>query len=193
MQTDAKDRPEYPVLDYAHIEAEYLERGIRLRDMMKSDGHFYRWRQKKGLPKEDEEGKDEGSSRLYMKMYQEDPNGEGSRPPHVDFWHWLLERFETIPWRESRSERTKVVPITAGAFPAIPAMTQDALRQARLRVEAKVGSPLDDEMWAPTERMLKERPLCHQKGLEIMTEIAERHGVDLGHGKAIGLKLRIGR
>lgn len=80
---------------------------LNVYDVFDAGKHFYQWHKAKGLPKADEDGKHPGSSQIWMKAYQADPDGAAVCPPYFNLWHWLLRISE-------RSEPRRVhVPLSA--------------------------------------------------------------------------------
>ncbi len=82
--------------DY-HDLVEYLQTKYKanLHDFAKSHRHFGQWCDRKGLPKTDPEGKDRSSSQVWFAEYKADPEGEATCPPYQNFWHWMIERYES--------------------------------------------------------------------------------------------------
>jgi hypothetical protein len=53
--------------------------------------HFNEWCDKHGLGKKDSKKKDRVSSQEFWKMYKAAADGENSKPPYMDFWHYLCD------------------------------------------------------------------------------------------------------
>lgn len=82
--------------DYSEIQ-EYIEKkyAVKTRDYARKWEHSSEWHRKKGhVGKLDPEGKTLGSSQIWFREYQEDPEGAAKEPPYLDFWHWLLDNIE---------------------------------------------------------------------------------------------------
>ena len=82
---------------YDELEQHVWERHqIVLRDVRDSDSHFGQWADKKGytINKKDPQGKYRSSSQIWWSEYMTDPEGNDTRPPYLDFWHWLIEAFD---------------------------------------------------------------------------------------------------
>jgi len=85
-------------LDYNEM-MEYLEDKYNFKarefsgipSTMNVDRHFDKWCDKHGLPKKDSEGKYRGSSQEFYTKYKEAEDGEKTKPPYMDFWHYLVE------------------------------------------------------------------------------------------------------
>ena len=182
-----------PVIGFDELEREYAGRGVQLRDLMGSSGHFRAWRRRRGLPRTDPEGKDEGSSRIYMQMYREDPEGEDACPPYVDLWHWLLKAYEPMPWGATPGYRHKTVPLAKGVFQSVPEVTEEEIADARRRLEAHAGQPLSDEMWKPTADHLRQGPIRSAKSIGMIDEIVTERGVDVGseYGPMVLLRMQV--
>ena len=185
-------KPLPPMVTYEQVEAEFKENGVDLRDMLESQGHFDRWRIAKGLPSVDADGKDGGSSAIYMQMYMDDPEGEAARPAYIDFWHWLMDAYEPFPWVEGKNERHKDVPLANGVFPPRADLTEQDLSSLRERIEAK-SEPMPEDAWRGLRRHASEGPLRQRKAAETVATIVARHGKgDIGgFGAVVLLRMKV--
>jgi hypothetical protein len=84
-------------LDY-HDMMEYLEekynfkaRGFSGIPTMNVDKHFDKWCDKHGLSQKDSKDKHRSSSQEFYTQYKEAEDGEKTKPPYMDFWHYLVE------------------------------------------------------------------------------------------------------
>lgn len=171
-----------PTVEFEDLHRDYKARGVDLYDLMGGQGHYDAWIRRSGLPAHDAEGKASGSSKLYYRMYQQDPQGEGACPPRINFWHMLLRLTDNVPWNESPGRRHKRAPVGPRMVRVPKDPTEDELAAARARLEAE--GPIPDDAWEGVRReAMLTRPLA-EKTLEILTEMAERHGVEVpGLGK----------
>jgi hypothetical protein len=64
--------------------------------MLNYENHFNDWCNKHGLPQKDSEGKHRGSSQIFWKQYNEAEDGERTRPPYLDYWHYLVDINEIL-------------------------------------------------------------------------------------------------
>lgn len=167
-----------PVVRFEQIEEDFKLKGIDITDAEKSSRHFDRWHKAKNLPTYDEEGKHKNSSKIFMELYQNDPEGEALCPPYVNVWHWLLHTFEMIRWKETSSRRTKDVPLIAGAFKAPKDPDEEDLKNARKRLEDRLGISLDEEMWAASKKDIIQHPIRTRASIAIIEQIVERYGIE---------------
>ena len=58
---------------------------------MDYDNHFNNWCNKHGLPQRDKTGKSRNSSQIFFKQYQQAEDGERTKPPYMDYWHYLVD------------------------------------------------------------------------------------------------------
>ena len=180
-----------PVVDFDEVEREYRSRGVELRDLAGADGHFDRWADANGLPGTGEEGRDRGSSRTMFRRYREAADGEAACPPRIDFWHFLLDFADGVPWIEGRGERRKEVTVHPAMVPVPADPTAEELAAGRARIEAANG-PIPDEAWAGVAGEEMQRRVRAARAKEIIAEIAGRHGVDLGeHGRAVRIMMKV--
>lgn len=191
MAASEKREGEIPTVDFDTVYDGFRGRGVDIRDLMGSDGHFSRWHKARGLPRVDADGKDAGSSRIYMQMYRDDPEGEAACPPYVDFWHWLTRIYESVPWTEGRGSRHKDVPLVNGIYTVPTAPSDQDLQAGRARLARSMGVEITDEMWEPIARDARLMPLRSAKALEIVAQIVAEHGVDLGEGMGRMVRLRM--
>lgn len=85
-------------LDY-HDMMEYLEEKYNFKargfsgipSTTSVDGHFDKWCDKHGLPQKDSKDKHRSSSQEFYTQYKEAEDGEKTKPPYMDFWHYLVE------------------------------------------------------------------------------------------------------
>ena len=75
----------------AYLQAKYK---VNLHDFAKAHRHFGQWHKKRGLPQIDPAGDNMGSSQIWFAEYKVDPEGEATRPPYQNFWHWMIEQHE---------------------------------------------------------------------------------------------------
>lgn len=151
------------------------ERRIDVRDALSARNHFDNWHRRRRLPVTDDEGLHKNSSRMYFRLYRDDPDGEASCPPHADLWHWLLDAYRDFPWDEAPARRTRSVPVVRGmvAIPAPP--TDEELAAGRARLEAANGR-VPDEAWASLETSLRQRPAIATRIAEMLDIAADWHG-----------------
>lgn len=167
-----------PVFTYKEIARDFKTRGVDIRDLAGSKGHFDSWHAAKGLPTHDSEGKYKNASQIFYRQYQEDPEGEAVCPPYIDFWHELLNATETVPWQELPGRRVKTVPVSPQIWPTVPEPTEDAMSEARARLEAQIGKPMPDEVWKGVREDLMLRGPRADRAREIAAEIVERYGAE---------------
>lgn len=174
MTDDTKRVP--PLIAYEQLEKDFKEKhGIDLGDVIGHDAHFDAWHAAKGLPEQDDEGTDKGASSIFWTQYEEDPEGEEAAPAAVNFWHWLLNAFEFIPWKEHDGHREKDVPVMDGMVVLSEDPTDESLAQDRARMEAQTGD-LPDELWKGLEAEIRQEPLRTRKIAEIVKQIVDDHG-----------------
>ncbi len=83
-------------LDY-HEMIEYLEEKYNFKSRSFSgipstmDKHFDKWCDKHELDQKDSEGKHRSSSQEFYTQYKKAEDGEKSKVPYMDFWHYLCE------------------------------------------------------------------------------------------------------
>lgn len=59
-------------------------------DWLNTNDHFTQWHALQGYPETDSDGEHFRSSRIWYKEYKKSETGNILRPPHQNFWHWLL-------------------------------------------------------------------------------------------------------
>jgi len=181
-----------PIVDYDAIAADYGTRGVDLGDLMGSAGHFDRWRRRGRLPAIDAEGVHHSSSRLYFAMYHKDPQGAGACPPSASFWHWLLKASEPVHWTETPGGREKMMPLAKNVFACPPDVTEDEMKAARERIEARDGA-LPEEAWMQLERSARDARVEARRSVEIVEEIVARHGAatTTGYGDMVLVRMTV--
>jgi hypothetical protein len=157
-------------IPFSEIEKDMLSRhGIEIRDALGMLGHREAWEKAdasrvKGLD-------DHAISSLYLTA----PDGDAARPAYADFWHWLLDAFEFVPWTETESRRTKSVPILKGMVMPERAPNELELAKARKRLEAG-GQPLPEEAWLHFARNACDAPKRSESAERIVDMIVEDNG-----------------
>lgn len=64
-----------------------------LYDFNGANLHFYKWCDKKGYGEKDGAGKQRGSSQIWYKEYQNDPEGEAACPEVLNFLDFAAEQY----------------------------------------------------------------------------------------------------
>lgn len=146
--------------------------------MKQASRHFEDWHRSRGLPGTDADGYTIGRSRIFMQQYDAAPDGRAVRPPHVDFWHWLLETYEHVHWRDTHRGRAKTVSLKRGMHVPQAARTPTEIDEA-------VAKLLDD---TPCMRMrvkdhirqdLLDRDVQHNECVAIVDRIHDIYGDDI--------------
>lgn len=178
------DMETLPSVEYDDISKAYAAKGIDIRDLMRSEGHFRKWCRKHG---EDENDRD------AFQRYQGAPDGEDACPPYVDFWHWLLKAYDSFPWQEETGSRHKLVPLTMAMFVPSVEITEEEIAAGRRRLEERMGESISDEMWKPLARDARQGPVRHERSLKIAGQIIEEHGRDIGapFGRTVMMHMRV--
>jgi hypothetical protein len=190
---DADLMASLPIVDYDAIAADYRARGVDLSDMMGSGGDFERWRRRLRLPAKDPEGVHHGSSQVYFRRYQEDPQGAAACPAKVNFWHWLLEASKPVPWTEQPGRRVKLMPLAADVFTSPPDPTEEEMAAGRARLEARSG-PLPEDAWAQFARSVVDTRVEARRSVEIVREVVARYGVPTptDYGPMVLVRMSVG-
>ena len=82
----------HDMIEYLQKKYNFQSRGFSgIPSTMDRDNHFNEWCDKHGLGKKDSEGKDRISSKEFYKIYRTAEDGEISKPPYMDFWHYLCD------------------------------------------------------------------------------------------------------
>jgi hypothetical protein len=188
-----------PVKDFDDLDKEYQGKGIDLRDILKASGHYAQWKKSKELPQIDADGKDASVSKIYYAMYREAEDGLKACPPNADLWHWLLDTFEKkVSWKETSSERTKIVPIISNAFKKPAEKTEEDIQAYRKKLQESIGqAELDDEAWNFVLREFLQGPVQESHCIDMINRIAEDHGVEMTVNgnvhKVMMIEMKVGR
>lgn len=82
----------HEMMDYLEEKYNFKARGFSgIPSSVDVDNHFTNWCNKHGLPQKDSEGKHRNSSQLFYTQYKEAEDGEKTKPPYMDFWHYLCD------------------------------------------------------------------------------------------------------
>jgi hypothetical protein len=82
----------HDMMEYLEDKYNFKERGFSgIPSTMDVDKHFNKWCDKHGLGQKDSEGKHRSSSQEFYKQYKDAEDGEKTKPPYMDFWHYLTE------------------------------------------------------------------------------------------------------
>jgi hypothetical protein len=82
----------HDMMEYLEDKYNFKERGFSgIPSTMDVDKHFNKWCDKHGLPQKDSEGKYRSSSQEFYTQYKEAEDGEKTKPPYMDFWHYLCD------------------------------------------------------------------------------------------------------
>lgn len=90
-----------------HFKSKYK---IDLTDVNSSEGHFNTWLRSTGQRKATRSPEDE----RQMAAYTKHPQGHRIEPEYFNFWHWLVEKSETVPWETTSGGRQKLFPLSLG-------------------------------------------------------------------------------
>lgn len=157
-------------IPFSELEKDMLSRhGIEIRDALGMLGHRETWEEANASRLE---GLDDAE---VSTLYLTDPDGDAARPAYADFWHWLLDAFDFVPWIETESRRTKSVPILQGMVMPETAPDENQLAEARRRLEAG-GRPLPEEAWLHFARNACDAPKRSESAERIVDMIVADNG-----------------
>lgn len=184
--------PDLPILQYEDISREYAARGIDLYDVRKSGDHFRKWAKKNKPRGTNAKEESVAEKQRFYQRYCEAPDGLKAKPAFVNFWHMLLKIGEGVPWQEGQDQRDKIIPVVPDIIGNPEAPTPEKLAEARKKLEADLGEPLDDRAWETIEREANEAPDRAADCKRILQEITEKYGVDVpGFGKAVKIHMTV--
>ncbi len=87
---------------------------------------------------------------------------------HFSFWHFLLDRFESVPWRVTSSEHTKTVVLDRDSIPAAVTFTEQQKENVYKRLAQKSGlAELPEDAMIAVSEMLKKKgrsKQCRREG-----------------------------
>jgi len=82
----------HDMIEYLENKYNFQSRGFTgIPSTINRDNHFNEWCDKHGLGQKDSKDKTRTNSQEFYKMYQSSPDGENSKPPYMDFWHYLCD------------------------------------------------------------------------------------------------------
>lgn len=81
-------------VNYSDIRTNLAARGIDDRDCLNSRGRFSWWCDQRGYLGLDPEGKERGSSQVWLREYRASEDGHWLEQPYCNLWHWFLNEFE---------------------------------------------------------------------------------------------------
>lgn len=167
-----------PIVSYDDIAAHFAKEGIKITDICRSSLHFGEWHRKHALPTLDSDGRDIGSSHIFMTMYREAPDGQCRKPPYVNFWHWLIDGYEHIAWNETARGRNKLVPVERGMHQPRSPLSEDQMEAAIARAIGHIPLPdhVRDGVHAQLRGEFGEQVVRHNECLKIVDRILDMHG-----------------
>lgn len=173
--------PEIPTISYDDISARFERDGIKLGDVKRSSRHFEDWHRSHGLPRVDADGNETGSSQIFMQQYDAAPDGRAVRPPYVNFWHWLLDAYEDVPWCETPGGRTKIVPLKRGMHLPRPARTPEEVDTAIAKLIGDTDLPVDmrRSLADHVRQDFVDRDVRHDECLAIVEIVLDIYGDDI--------------
>lgn len=167
-----------PIVPYDEIRTRFEADGIDLGDIHGSSRHFTAWHARNGLAETDAEGKHFSSSSLFMTQYDAAPDGRSERPAYVNFWHWLIDVYDCVPWKEMARGRSKLVYLDCGMHHPRTPPTEGELQAAIARLTCKI--PMPHDMRTSVEAQLRldigEQAVRHNESLKIVERIHDLYG-----------------
>lgn len=170
-----------PTVAYDDIRSRFEAEGVRIGDVHRALEHFVEWHAGRGLPDRDPDGLPVGSSRIFMSMYDDAPDGRAQRPPYVNFWHWLLAAYEHVDWEETPQGRRKTVSLKRGMHRPRAPLSDD---EATTAIAALLGGTvLPEEMRKSVDEHVRQDladlVVRHNECLKIVDVVLDRYGDEI--------------
>ncbi len=166
------------VIDFDQIERNFKSRhNLDIRDLHRSGSYYDRWRKSTGEPK----AISVADQQEQYQRYLNDPNGNAASPVYFDFWHWLLDNYnELVPWKETKSSRSKAVPVGVDIIPEQKILTPDEETAAYNRLLSACGGvDINGIIRENINVMVRKQNTQHADAKRVVEMLCRDYGVDV--------------